>query len=237
MAGRRGWLAALSCVAALRPFDTQVRVATTCSVRLPRGAPREPSLTEYMRLPTAQYALLDLPYGASLERLGPGDDGDVEAAAAAAAEGADLFLLKVPPVQFFFLRVEPNVYATVEARDESVVVESSRCLLLGSDALIERIGLNEAFEFTVRATMTWTDDGAADARTIDCDTSLAVDVAPPGPFRAMPKAILERTGNAVMRVATDQVLRGFLRTLVQDYDLWGSDAAYRERRAKDVRSP
>ena len=203
-----------------RAFDTRVRVATTLSQPLPPNAPVDPSLTAYMRLPSAQYALLDLPYGASLERL----------------EGEN-FLLKVPTVKFFFLSVEPNVFATVESREDSVVVKSDRCTLLGSDALIERIGLNDAFEFSVTATMTWTDDGAADARTIDCDTSLAVDVAPPGPFRAMPRAILERTGNAVMRVATDQVLRGFLRTLVQDYDLWGSDAAYRERRAKDVRSP
>ena len=60
------------------------------------------------------------------------------------------------------------------------------------------------------------------------------DVAPPGPFRAMPRGLLQTTGNAVMRVATDQVLRGFLRTLIRDYDAWGSDAAYRDRRARDV---
>ena len=99
------------------------------------------------------------------------------------------------------------------------------------DALIERIGLNDAFEFAVTATMTWTD---GDARSIDCDCTLAVDVAPPGPFRAMPRGLLQTTGNAVMRVATDQVLRGFLRTLIRDYDAWGSDAAYRDRRARDV---
>lgn len=197
-----------------RAFDTRVRVATTLSQPLPPNAPVDPSLTAYMRLPSAQYALLDLPYGASLERL----------------EGEN-FLLKVPTVKFFFLSVEPNVFATVESREDSVVVKSDRCTLLGSDALIERIGLNDAFEFSVTATMTWTD---GDARSIDCDCTLAVDVAPPGPFRAMPRGLLQTTGNAVMRVATDQVLRGFLRTLIRDYDAWGSDAAYRDRRARDV---
>ena len=45
-----------------RPYDTKVRVASQRSAPLPPTAPQNPTLTEYMRLPTAQYALLDLPY-------------------------------------------------------------------------------------------------------------------------------------------------------------------------------
>ena len=37
-----------------RPYDTKVRVASQRSAPLPPTAPQNPTLTEYMRLPTAQ---------------------------------------------------------------------------------------------------------------------------------------------------------------------------------------
>ena len=33
-----------------------------------------------------------------------------------------------------------------------------------------------------------------------------------------------------MRVATNQIIRGFLQTLLNDYSKWASDESYRERR-------
>mmetsp|Transcript_18640 Transcript_18640/g.56688 ORF Transcript_18640/g.56688 Transcript_18640/m.56688 type:complete len:301 (+) Transcript_18640:396-1298(+) len=62
---------ARSLAPATRQYDTHVRVSSRLTRRIPTSAPREPSLTEYMRLPTAQYALLDLPMGANLERAPP----------------------------------------------------------------------------------------------------------------------------------------------------------------------
>ena len=75
--------------------------------------------------------------------------------------------------------------------------------------------------------MTWAD---GNTRRIDCAVDLAVDVAPPGPFRLIPRRSLEVTGNSVMRVATNQIIRGFLQTLLNDYSKWASDESYRERR-------
>ena len=63
--------------AARRPYDTKVRVASQRSAPLPPTAPQNPTLTEYMRLPTAQYALLDLPYGADLRRKGSSGDQEL----------------------------------------------------------------------------------------------------------------------------------------------------------------
>jgi len=194
---------ARSLAPATRQYDTHVRVSSRLTRRIPTSAPREPSLTEYMRLPTAQYALLDLPMGANLERAPPPPG---------AAADVEHFLLVVPPVRFFFLTVEPNVKCTVETTDDSVVVAGRECVLEGSDGIIRSI--NRAFVFEVIAKMTWVD--SADHRRIDCAVDLRVDVAPPGPFRAMPRRVLETTGNAVMRVATDQILNGFLQTLVRD---------------------
>ena len=195
-----------------RPYDTKVRVASQRSAPLPPTAPQNPSLTEYMRLPTAQYALLDLPYGADLRRKG--SNGDQE-----------LFELVVPPVKFFFLTVSPHVQCVVDSNDHSVVVRGTSCTLKGTDALVRRI--NDCFDFRVTAKMTWVDSST---RRIDCSVDLAVDVAPPGPFRLIPRRSLEVTGNSVMRVATNQIIRGFLQTLLNDYSKWASDESYRERR-------
>ena len=46
----------------------------------------------------------------------------------------------------------------------------------------------------------------------------------------IPRRSLEVTGNSVMRVATNQIIRGFLQTLLNDYSKWASDESYRERR-------
>ena len=196
-----------------RPYDTKVRVASQRSAPLPSTAPREPSLTAYMRLPTAQYALLDLPFGADLRRKG--SDGDQE-----------LFELVVPPVKFFFLTVSPHVQCVVDASDHSVVVRGTSCTLRGFNDAALRI--NECFDFRVTATMTWAD--APDARRIDMSVDLAVDVAPPGPFCLIPRRRLEITGNSVMRIATTQIIQGFVQTMLSDYDRWASDPSYRERR-------
>jgi hypothetical protein len=196
-----------------RPYDTKVRVASQRSAPLPPTAPQNPTLTEYMRLPTAQYALLDLPYGADLRRKG--SSGDQE-----------LFELVVPPVKFFFLTVSPHVQCVVDSNEHSVVVRGTSCCLKGTDALVRRI--NDCFDFRVTAKMTWADN--VTTRRIDCAVDLAVDVAPPGPFRLIPRRSLEVTGNSVMRVATNQIIRGFLQTLLNDYSKWASDESYRERR-------
>ena len=194
-----------------RPYDTKVRVASQRSAPLPPTAPQNPTLTEYMRLPTAQYALLDLPYGADLRRKG--SSGDQE-----------LFELVVPPVKFFFLTVSPHVQCVVDSNEHSVV-RARHVVYFEGNGCVRRI--NDCFDFRVTAKMTWA-DGAS--RRIDCAVDLAVDVAPPGPFRLIPRRSLEVTGNSVMRVATNQIIRGFLQTLLNDYSKWASDESGAGRR-------
>jgi hypothetical protein len=170
-----------------------------------------------MRLPTAQYALLDLPLGADLRRKGT--DG----------QGQELFELVVPPVKFFFLEVSPHVECVLDSSPDSVTIRGTSCTLRGTDALVRRV--NDCFDFRVTATMRWEDSAV---RRIDIRVDLEVDVAPPGPFKLIPRRSQEETANSVMRIATNQIIRGFLQTLVRDYDKWASDESYRERRRRDA---
>ena len=186
------------------------------AVEAPCGCARPDAgfnLTQYMRLPTEQYSMLPLPYGASLRR--PGADG--------------LFELTVPPVTFLWLEVAPLVRASVDthAETDAVIITSTDCKLRGSD-VIERIRLNEAFRFFVRTRITWVDGSE---RRLATDTQIRVQVEPPGPFATVPRAVLEATGNAVMKVAMEGVQRGFVRALARDFEQWACDASYRTRRA------
>ena len=195
-------------------YDTRVAVDGSWSLRIPPDPREQRSLSEYMRLPTEQYSMLSLPYGASLRR--PGADG--------------VFELTVPPVTFLWLEVAPLVRATVDthAETDAVIITSTDCKLRGSD-VIERIRLNEAFRFFVRTRITWVDDGSE--RRLATDTQIRVQVEPPGPFATVPRAVLEATGNAVMKVAMEGVQRGFVRALARDFEQWACDASYRTRRA------
>ncbi len=195
-------------------YDTRVAVDGSWSMPIPPDPREERSLSEYMRLPTEQYSMLPLPYGASLRR--PGADG--------------LFELTVPPVTFLWLEVAPLVRASVDtpAETDAVVITSTDCKLRGSD-VIERIRLNEAFRFFVRTRITWVDGSE---RRLATDTQIRVQVEPPGPFATVPRAVLEATGNAVMKVAMEGVQRGFVRALARDFEQWACDASYRTRRER-----
>jgi hypothetical protein len=77
------------------------------------------------------------------------------------------------------------------------------------------------------------DDHHDDCRgsTITATTSIDVDVDVPRPFSSIPKFILERTGNAAMRLSLKYIQANFVRNLAKDYEKWSTDEEYRSYRA------
>mmetsp|Transcript_4401 Transcript_4401/g.6486 ORF Transcript_4401/g.6486 Transcript_4401/m.6486 type:complete len:335 (-) Transcript_4401:1423-2427(-) len=101
-------------------------------------------LDSYMQLPAAQYACVPMPLNASLTRL---------------VGSADRFKLCVPPMNFRLpgvinLVVVPEVNARVKVQEDSVLISADECTIHGSP-LIESLGLNERFDFSIRCCMTW----------------------------------------------------------------------------------
>ena len=195
---------------------SQVRVfGTVVQPVLEQGAAGL-KLDDYMQLPVAQYASLEMPFEASLERVQNSDD---------------TFELRVPPVSFRVpgvnLTVWPSLIATVTAAHDHVLITADACELSGSP-LIEAIRLNERFSFRVRTRFTWADAPLA----ITSRSSIEVDVDPPGPFRLVPRRLLEATGNGVMSFAMNTLQASFLRSLADDYARWAADEAYREARRR-----
>ncbi|KAL7449610.1 hypothetical protein ACHAWC_001663, partial [Mediolabrus comicus] len=202
------------------------------------------SLTNYMRLPVEQYVLIEMPLGSSLTKLDGNNNSSYN-------ETPTEFELVVPEITFFNLTLQPVVLCTVQPMDDKVVISSNNCYLRGSP-FIEKTRLNERFDFQVRTSLTWNDDddmqvlsksSSADnneqrnddeeegCSSITATTSIDVDVDVPRPFSSIPKFILQRTGNAAMKLSLKFIQANFVRNLANDYTKWCSDDEYRSYRA------
>lgn len=223
-----------TCTVPVRSFnlDTKVRVRSTCSVPVSNQHAiqnDEVRLTNYMRLPVEQYALVPMPLNSTLSRLPGGSVSDFE--------------LVVPPVRFLWLQVQPVVHAFVVLEEDKVVITGDRCTLEGSP-FIAKAKLNERFSFNVWSELTWDDtlgngegiskqqDGSES--TIHARSRIKVDVDVPRPFSAIPKRAIEATGDKAMQLSLNILLKSFMKGLAGDYERWATDPDYRQRRAEMV---
>ena len=132
------------------------------------------------------------------------------------------------------------------------MISSTQCQLRGSD-FIEKVRLNDRFDFSVNTTLTWEDSLLEDAdisniksRVVNDDdddddelmgcsitakTCIKVDVDVPRPFNTIPKRIIERSGNAAMHLSLRYIQANFVDNLATDYNKWASDIEYRKYRA------
>jgi hypothetical protein len=202
------------------------------------------SLDFYMRLPVDSYVVLPLPYGIKLERLpSKGKNGRPSEESYCGAKTDNYFLLRVPPVEFPGIMVEPKVYCTVQTPDEvfgrrpAVVVRSCRCVLSGDSPIIAATKLNERFTFEIETCIKW-DEATRDSndaqgtrgispcqqRTLTAESKLEVKVDPPSLFRVLlPKRALESVGRAAMSFAVKQVESCFINALMNDYEDWAGN--------------
>lgn len=219
-----------------RVKDTKVAVdgTATVSVTPPQHAVSDDvTLTKYMNLPVEQYVLIPMPLGSSLGVSSEHRDQSLSAWTE--------FELIVPTITFFKLSLQPIVYASVQPQKKQVVISSNTCILRGSP-FIEKVQLNDRFDFSVNTTLTWEDslsssngqslgDDPTAGCSITANTCINVDVDVPRPFSSLPKAILEKTGNAAMRLSLKYIQANFVDNLAKDYEKWANDAEYRDYRA------
>jgi len=196
------------------------------------------TLTHYMQLPVEQYVLIPMPLGSSLTTRGRVNDNNQK------LSSNTEFELVVPTITFFSLSLTPVVYATVQPQENQVIISSNQCILRGSP-FIEKVQLNDRFDFFVNTTLTWADDttlahyqnGDKDiyanstACSITAETCIKVDVDVPRPFNTIPKRIIERTGNAAMHISLRYIQASFVDNLAIDYNKWSTDEEYRKYRA------
>ena len=231
--------------------DTKVTVAGKATVAITPPPPQHAlsqnvTLTHYMRLPVDQYVLIPMPLGSSLNRM-DNIDGDVSPSSIDYPSECTEFELVVPTISFFKLSLQPVVYATVQPHHNRVVISSTKCVLCGSP-FIDKVKLNDRFDFSVNCTLTWEDSLSNSSMSqlgekIECsitsETCIKVDVDVPKPFRSIPKRLVERAGNAAMKISLNYIQANFVDNLATDYENWATNSEYRNYRAslsaKEVR--
>mmetsp|Transcript_2853 Transcript_2853/g.5732 ORF Transcript_2853/g.5732 Transcript_2853/m.5732 type:complete len:291 (+) Transcript_2853:2-874(+) len=240
----------------INPKDTCVNAAgrTTSTVAPPPSAILENvTLSNYMRLPVDQYVLIPMPLGSSLTRVKKEaakqlNENRLDEYCREGNSIEEEFELVVPTIKFFNLSVQPVVYASVSPQHDKVIISSDKCLLRGSP-FIEKVKLNERFDFKVRTTLTW-DDPLSDEScnknirsrrernkmnggkgSITAETKIDVKVDVPRPFSSIPRVVLEKTGNAAMNMSMKLIQGNFVNNLAKDYEKWANDFEYRSFRA------
>jgi len=185
-------------------------------------------LDAYMRLPVEQYDRLDPDM---IKPLG----------------GAN-YALHVPRVQIFSEWVEPVVQVNVSTTDgpegPTVVIRAVNWAIRGSP-LVEDLGLNRRFSLEFATILGWTPAAAAAGTSNGNGSSVArvgtgtlrgrcnLDVYAEviGPFRFMPRVVLQTGGNAVMSALVNALLPMFMKRLSADYERWAADPKYRAQRS------
>lgn len=128
----------------------------------------------------------------------------------------DQFRLKMRPLSFMMLSIQPTVDMKVWAdADGSINLKSVRSEIRGVEYINQRFGLNLIGKlYPVEINGVTYLKGKAD---------LEVKVELPPPFWFTPQAILEATGNALLKSVLLTVKQRLMHQLLLDYRHWASE--------------
>ncbi|MBE9180780.1 DUF1997 domain-containing protein [Oculatella sp. LEGE 06141] len=127
--------------------------------------------------------------------------------------GADRFRLKMRPLNFMMLSIQPTVDMRIWAGADGVIhLQSVSCDIRGVEYINQRFSLNlvgrlvpDQIDGETRLT------GKAD---------LEVEVDLPPAFRLTPKSLLEATGNGLLRSVLLTIKQRLMHQLLSDYHRW-----------------
>lgn len=129
--------------------------------------------------------------------------------------GEEHFRLKMRPLEFMTLSIQPTVDLKVWAEANGTVrLQSVACEIRGVEYINQRFGLNLQGYLSPHQIngQTWLKGNA--------DLEVQVDL--PMPFAMMPKPILETTGNGLLKSVLLTIKQRLLHQLLADYRLWVS---------------
>ncbi len=125
----------------------------------------------------------------------------------------EVFRLKMRPLTFMSLSIQPTVDMRVWAESNGVIyLRSQGCEILGTEYINQRFDLNlkghlSPYHFSTGTRL----KGKAD---------LQVQVELPPPFSFTPKPILEATGNGLLKSVLLTIKQRLLHQLLVDYRRW-----------------
>jgi len=218
------------------------------------------TLSNYMRLPVEQYVLIEMPLGSSLTKIDNNEVYKGEEFELVVPE-ITFFNLTLQPVVLCTVqpmedrvvifsdncylrgssfiektrlneRFDFRVSCTLTWCDEQNLVTAD--VSSGEYESDAENGVREnKFRFRNKENSELDDktDCSSTSSTITATTSIDVAVDVPRPFSSIPKFIVERTGNAAMKLSLKYIQANFVRNLANDYEKWSTDEEYRSYRA------
>ncbi len=128
----------------------------------------------------------------------------------------ECFRLKMRPLQFMMLSIQPTVDMRVWAlSDGTINLESVACDILGVDYINDRFALNLKGQLSPHQT------GGATYLKGKADLEVRVELPPP--LWLTPKPILEATGNGLLKSVLLSVKQRLMYQLLLDYRRWAGN--------------
>lgn len=140
---------------------------------------------------------------------------------------AESFRLKMRPLNFMMLKVQPTVDMKIWAEPNGTIqVKSLSCEIRGVEYINQRFDLNLAGQLTP------TLKGSTTYLVGRADLEVLVELPPP--LSLMPKPLLEATGNGLLKSVLLTVKQRLLHQLLSDYRNWAiaqKEESFQERRS------
>jgi hypothetical protein len=126
----------------------------------------------------------------------------------------EVFRLKMRPLTFISISIQPTVDMRVWAESNGVIkLQSIACEILGFEYINQRFTLNlEGYLYL--------EEKQTGGTSLKGRADLQVTIDLPAPFCFTPKAILETTGNSLLKSVLLTIKQRLLNQLLADYSRW-----------------
>ena len=134
----------------------------------------------------------------------------------------NLFRVKVRPIRFIGLSLQPVCDIKVWLEGSTVRLSSNRCYLEGHESFNQKFSMNMQGYLVVQPTSEGQATGQESGQRLRGQANLGVSVDLPQAMRFTPKPLLERTGNGLLNGILITLKQRMMRQLIKNYCAWAS---------------
>lgn len=127
-----------------------------------------------------------------------------------------LFRVKVKPIRFIGLSLQPVCDIKVWRENDTVRLSSDTCYIEGRESINQRFSMKMQGYLVVQET--------PQGQKLRGQANLGVSVDLPQAMRLTPKPLLERTGNGLLNGILITLKQRLMRQLINDYSTWAKAA-------------
>lgn len=140
----------------------------------------------------------------------------------------DTFRFHLRGFQFLMLDIRPVVDLKIDVHEDHLKVRSVGCKILGNDYIDKQFSLDLKGQLNFREQESVTD--------LDGKVRLVIAVGLPPVLEATPHALLEKTGNQILRGVLMTIKQRLMKQLAADYEQWSHQQAQQESSSLSIGS-